>query len=277
MKPPTVPSAIPHPRYFETAGRTLVALSGGVDSAVLLALTAQVNGRERVSAVTTFSPSVPREERASARRVAEHVGVDHEEVETHELEKPEYRVNTGDRCYHCRLEMFDHLIEIARARGFDTVSYGAIVDDLGDDRPGMRAAQERGIRAPLLEAGLTKRDVRSLARSLGLPVSEKPAAACLASRIPVGTPVTVERLRRVELAERAVARLGFRQFRVRHHGEVARLEVDADGDRLLRDPERRRLVVEAVRAAGFRFVAVDLEGYRSGGLNVLNGGSAETG
>ncbi len=269
MKAPTVPPTAPLLRFFEAPGRTLVALSGGVDSAVLLALTARANGREKVSAVTTFSPSVPPEERASARRVAAFVGVDHDEVETHELENPEYRVNSGDRCYHCRIEMFDHLSGIARTRGFDTVSYGAIVDDLGDDRPGMRAAEEYGIRAPLLDAGLTKRDVRSLARDLGLPVSEKPAAACLASRIPVGTPVTPERLAQVERAERALAGLGFAQLRVRHHGEVARLELDAAGDRRLRDPGLRRRVVAAVRAAGFRFVAQDLEGYRSGSLNVL--------
>ncbi|NIM01026.1 MAG: ATP-dependent sacrificial sulfur transferase LarE [Acidobacteria bacterium] len=276
MNPPTVPPAIPLERYFQAPGRTLVALSGGVDSAVLLALTARVNGRSKVSAVTTFSAAVPAEERASARRVAAHVGVDHDEVETRELENPEYRGNTGDRCYHCRIEMFDHLIGIARARGFDTVSYGAIVDDLGDDRPGMRAAEEYGIRAPLIEAGLTKLDVRALARDLGLPVSDKPATACLASRIPVGTPVTAERLAQVERAERAVARLGFRQFRVRHHGDVARLELDENGSHLLRDDRLRQRLIEEVRAAGFRFVAVDLEGYRSGSLNLLKGEPAET-
>ena len=256
-------------KLFEESGRAVIALSGGVDSAVLLALAGQALGRENVLAVTTFSASVPIAERQAARQVAAFIGIDHHEVETHELENAEYRKNTGNRCYHCRTEMFESLRGIARERGFGTVAYGAIVDDLGDDRPGMAAAERLGIRAPLLEAGLTKKDVRAIARDLGLPVSDKPAAACLASRIPIGTPVTHERLSQVDRAELALARLGFRQFRVRHHGEVARLELDAEGNRRLHDNELRRRLVAAVRAAGFRFVAVDLEGYRSGSLNVL--------
>jgi len=262
--PPTALSL----RFFEEDDRALIALSGGVDSAVLLALAGRELGQRNVLAVTTFSAAVPHAERQAASRVATFVGVDHRLVETRELENPEYRGNTGDRCYHCRMEMFETLWSIARERGYDTVAYGAIVDDLGDDRPGMAAAERLGIRAPLLEAGLTKSDVRAIARDLGLPVSDKPAAACLASRIPVGTPVTQERLSQVERAELAVAELGFRQFRVRHHGDVARLELDAEGDRRLHDVELRRRLVAAVRAAGFRFVTVDLEGYRSGSLNV---------
>ena len=264
--PPTIHSV----KLFEEHDRVLIALSGGVDSAVLLALARRALGRQNVLAVTTFSAAVPHAERRAASRVAAFVGVEHHEVETRELENPEYRVNTGDRCYHCRVEMFETLRRIASERGYRTVAYGAIVDDLGDDRPGMAAAERFGVRAPLLEAGLTKRDVRAIAHDLRLPVSDKPAAACLASRIPVGTPVTPERLAQVERAELAVAGLGFRQFRVRHHGDVARLELDAEGDRRLHDVELRRRLVAAVRAAGFRFVTVDLEGYRSGSLNVVD-------
>ena len=248
----------------------LIALSGGVDSAVLLALAGQALGRKNVLAITTFSAAVPTAERLAATRVAAFLGMDHHEVETRELENQEYRANTGNRCYHCRVEMFETLQRIARERGYDSVAYGAIVDDLGDDRPGMAAAERLGVKAPLLEAGLTKHDVRAIARGLGLPVSDKPAAACLGSRIPVGTPVTEERLAQVERAEIAVARLGFHQFRVRHHGDVARLELDAEGDRRLQDLELRRRLVAAVRAAGFRFVAVDLQGYRTGSLNVVD-------
>ncbi len=256
-------------KLLEESGPTVVALSGGVDSSVLTALAAQAIGAQNVLAVTTVSPAVPASERRAAGQVAGFVGVAHLEVETHELSRPEYRRNSGDRCYHCRIEMFETLWSIARRRGYDTLAYGAIVDDIGDDRPGMAAADGLGVRAPLLEAGLNKRDVRTIANNLKLPVADKPAAACLASRIPVGTTVTPERLARVERAEEALARLGLVQFRVRHHGEVARLELDAHGERLLRDPSGRQRIVDAVRDAGFRFVTVDLEGYRAGGLTVL--------
>jgi len=248
----------------------LIALSGGVDSAVLLALAGQALGRKNVLAITTFSAAVPTAERLAATRVAAFLGMNHHEVETRELENQEYRANTGNRCYHCRVAMLETLQRIARERGYGSVAYGAIVDDLGDDRPGMAAAERLGVKAPLLEAGLTKRDVRAIARGLGLPVSDKPAAACVGSRIPVGTPVTEERLAQVERAEIAVARLGFHQFRVRHHGDVARLELDAEGDRRLQDLELRRRLVADVRAAGFRFVTVDLQGYRTGSLNVVD-------
>jgi uncharacterized protein len=256
--------------------RVVVALSGGVDSAVLAALAVEALGRQNVLTVTTFSAAVAASERREAERVAEHLGVEHREVETRELEDPNYRANAGDRCYHCRVEMFEKLREIALHEGYDAVVYGAIVDDLGDVRPGMQAARERGVRAPLLEAGLTKDDVRAVAARWALPVAAKPAAACLASRIPVGTPVTAERLARVEFAEAALARRGFRQFRVRHHGDVARLELDADGHRRMRDAALRRQVVEDVRSAGFRFVALDLEGYRSGSPNITEERFEET-
>ena len=244
----------------------LVALSGGVDSAVLLALAMEAVGPDRVLAVTGRSPAVPEEEIVDARRVAAQLGARHEVVSTAEMERPGYRANAGDRCYHCRSELSDVFAELASLRGFDACAYGAITDDLGDDRPGMRAAEERGVLAPLLEAGLGKVEVRLLAAAAGLEVRDKPASACLASRIPAGTEVSVERLRSVGSAEGALRRLGFRQVRVRHHGEVGRLETDAAGFDLLQDPGLRAAAVAAVREAGFRFVALDLEGYRSGSV-----------
>ncbi len=251
-------------------GRVLVALSGGVDSAVLLALSVEALGPGRVLAVTGRSAAVPTTDLEDACRVARHVGVPHEIVETRELDRVEYRANAGDRCYHCRAELFGTLRTIASERGFETVAYGAIPDDLGDVRPGMEAARRLGVRAPLLEAGLDKRDIRALAARARLPVADKPASACLASRIPVGTEVTRERLEQVGRAEAALKDAGFRQVRVRHHGDIARLELDDAGIQALADPSLRRRVVAAVRAAGFRFVALDLEGYRQGSLSLLS-------
>ena len=250
----------------ETGG-VVVALSGGVDSAVLLALAIEALGAERVLAVTGRSASVSVEDLEDARRVARTLGATHEIVDTAEMDRPGYRANEGDRCYHCRSEVFDSIRGIARQRGFPAVAYGAIREDLGDFRPGMAAAGEHGAIAPLLDAGLTKEEVRSLAAEAGLPVRGKPASACLASRIPVGTQVTEERLLQVGRAEAALRRLGMRQVRVRYHGEVARLELDPEGERLVADPAVRARAVRAVREAGFRFVALDLEGYRSGSLN----------
>jgi len=245
----------------------LVALSGGVDSAVLLSLAAEALGPERVLAVTGASPSVSADEMDDARQVAGQIGVRHEVVPTFELDDDSYRANRGDRCYHCRDELFHVLERLAAERGFDAVAYGAIADDTGDHRPGMRAAEDRQVLAPLLDAGIDKEDVRALARAAGLVVREKPAAACLASRIPVGTEVTAERLSQVGRAEAGLRELGFRQLRVRHHDEVARLELDAEGMKMLEDPELRVEAVRRVREAGFRFVALDLEGYRTGSLN----------
>jgi uncharacterized protein len=202
-----------------------------------------------------------------AREVASALGCRHEVVETRELELPAYKANAGDRCLHCRTELFRVLEGLARRRGLNAIAYGAIVDDTADYRPGMRAAVGRGIVAPLLDAGLRKPEIRALAAGAGLMVRDKPAAACLASRIPAGTEVTAERLAQVEQAEAVLRRLGFGLFRVRHHGEVARLELDPAGARRLRDPRIRSQVVAGVRDAGFRFVTADLEGYRTGSLN----------
>lgn len=245
----------------------LVAFSGGVDSAVLLALAVEALGRDRVLAVTGRSASLPPQDRSDAGEIAESLRVSHQEVDPGEMDRPEYRANAGDRCYHCRAALFDALDRIAADRGLGAVAFGAIADDQGDFRPGMRAAAEHRVLAPLLEAGLTKEDVRALAAGAGLRIKDKPASACLSSRIPVGIEVTTERLGQIARAETALQDLGFGQVRVRYHGEVARLELDPLGDRRIADPEVRRRVVDVVQAAGFRFVALDLEGYRTGSLN----------
>jgi len=242
----------------------LVALSGGVDSAALLAIACEALGSENVLAVTGRSGSVTEQEVQDARRVARELDVQHEVVDTREIDRPGYRANGGDRCFHCRSELFEILAKIAVQRGMEAVAYGAIVDDLGDDRPGMEAARQLGILAPLLDADIGKSDVRELANDLKLHVHNKPANACLASRIPIGIEVTVERLTQVGQAEAALRGVGFREFRVRHHGEIARIELgDGEAGRLV-DPGLRAAVIRAVKGAGYRFVAVDLEVYRAG-------------
>ncbi len=251
---------------LRNTGGAVVALSGGVDSAVLLALALEALGADRVLAVTGRSESVAAPEIEAAVRVAAALGARHRVVTTQEIDRPGYRANRGDRCFHCREELFGILSRIASESGLPSVVYGAIEDDLSDDRPGMAAAARAGARAPLLEAGLTKEEVRTLAREAGLEVADKPASPCLSSRIPVGTEVTPERLRQVERAEAAVRALGFRQFRVRHHGEIGRIELDADEFSRLSDPAIRRALSEGVRRAGFRFAAVELEPFRSGSL-----------
>jgi uncharacterized protein len=241
----------------------LIALSGGVDSATLLAIACEAVGCDNVLAVTGRSPSVTDEEIRDAANVARHLSIRHEVVDTLEIDRPEYRANAGDRCFHCRSELFEVLSRIAAERQFDAIAYGAIVDDLGDDRPGMVAARNLGILAPLLDAHIGKNDVRELAKLLDLNVQDKPANACLASRIPIGTEVTVERLGQVAEAEAGLRRLGFRQFRVRHHGEIARIELAGGELDAMSDPILRAEAIRSVKLAGFRYVVVDLEGYRS--------------
>jgi uncharacterized protein len=245
----------------------LVALSGGVDSAVLLAIACEAVGPGSVLAVTGRSAAVTGQEVDDARAVAATLGARHQVVETHEIESASYRANTGDRCFQCRTELFAVLARTASAEGIAAIAYGAIVDDLGDDRPGMAAAKQLGILAPLLDAGIGKNDVRELAFDFNLHIHDKPASPCLASRIPIGVEVTAEKLDQVGRAEAALRELGFRIFRVRHHGEVARLELgEGESDRLA-DASVRAEVVAAVRQAGFRFVSLDLADYRSGSLN----------
>ena len=248
------------------AGRALVAFSGGVDSTLVLRLAAD-GGADRVLAVTGRSPAVPASELAEAIELARQIGVEHRILDTDELSSPGYVANESDRCYHCKTELFGKLEELRNAEGFSVVLDGTNAEDLDDHRPGWKARRENRVLSPLAEAGLTKDEIREASRRLGLPTSSKPAMACLASRIPYGTPVTPERLARVEAAEAHLAGLGFRQFRVRHHGEVARIEVDPAEMGRLDDTGLRERVVEGVKAAGYRWVALDLEGYRTGSLN----------
>jgi pyridinium-3,5-biscarboxylic acid mononucleotide sulfurtransferase len=245
----------------------LVACSGGVDSCLLAVVAHQALGPSAL-VVTAVSPAVPAEEVAEVEALAARFGFRWRAVETAELARPGYVANAGDRCYHCRSELFDVLAPIAAAEAA-AVAVGTIVDDLSDHRPGQRAATERGVRTPLADAGFTKTDVRAAARRLDLPVWDKPAAACLASRIPYGTPVTLGTLDRVGRAEAAVRALGFPDLRVRHYGDLARLEVPlADLGRVL---ERRAEVVAAVTGAGYLYATLDLEGLRSGNLNAALG------
>jgi uncharacterized protein len=245
--------------------RVTVAFSGGADSAFLAWVATDTLGPAGALAVTAVSPSLAGDEAADCAALAEEWGLRWQAVATAELDRPEYVANGTDRCFHCKAELMDVVAPLAEAERA-TVVLGVNVDDLGDHRPGQRAAEERGAAFPLVEAGFTKADVRAASRTLGLRTWDKPAAACLASRIPYGTPVTLSTLDGVGRAEAALHRLGFRQVRVRHHGEVARVEVDLDElDAAL---ARRHEVVSAVKAAGYRWVTLDLEGFRSGNLNV---------
>jgi uncharacterized protein len=244
----------------------LVAFSGGVDSTLVLKVAHDLLG-ERSAALLAVSESLPQSERREAEALASWIGSRCHIVESRELQDPRYRANAGDRCYYCKSELFTLLERAARTMGFDALAYGANLDDQGDFRPGMVAAGEHAVVAPLIEAGFGKAEIRAAARELGLPNWDKPARACLSSRIPRGTEVTPERLRAIELAEEGLYTLGFRQVRVRWHGEVARIELAPEEMTRLSDPALRARVSEVVRAGGFRFVAVDLDGYRQGSLN----------
>jgi pyridinium-3,5-biscarboxylic acid mononucleotide sulfurtransferase len=249
--------------HLKELDRVVVAFSGGADSA-FLAWVANDELGERALAVTAVSPSLAPEEEVECRALAEEWGLRWRPVFTDELANEEYAANDGDRCFHCKTALMDALV------GFEgTVVLGVNLDDLGDHRPGQRAAGERGAAFPLVEAGFTKADVRAASAELGLRTWDKPAAACLASRVPYGTPVTLGVLAEVAAAESGLRALGFRQLRVRHYGDLARLEVPVDE---LADVVARRVdVVAAVHAAGYRYVTLDLEGFRSGNLNAALG------
>ena len=251
-------------RVLVPVSSAVVAFSGGVDSSVVAAAAARVLG-DRAVAVTAVSAALASGELDGARAVARAIGIEHEVVTTDELARGAYRRNERDRCYHCKTELYEVLGAVAERRGSEAVLSGANVDDLGDWRPGLRAAAERGVRHPLVEAGLGKTDVRAIARELRLPNAEKPASPCLASRLPYGTPVDLEVLAKVDRAEAALKRLGYRELRVRHFGPRARVELGAQDLPRARTDEGRRIVEAAMWAAGY--ADIEIEPFESGSLN----------
>ena len=253
-------------RILSRFDKLAVALSGGVDSALLLASAYDIL-RNRLVAITARSPLHPEQDIADAARLCADLGVSHWIVDSTELTVPDFLANTPMRCYTCKMTVFGQLLEKIRQKGIEHLAHGANADDLGDYRPGLRAARELGVSAPLMEAGLTKEEIRSLARARGLGVWNKPAMACLASRIPYGSPITIDAIGQVRQAENALGKAGFSGYRIRHHGNVARIEVlPGQMASLIADPMRERIVAE-LRKIGFDHVCVDLEGYVSGSLN----------
>lgn len=246
----------------------VVALSGGVDSTLLLAVCLQVLGVDRVLAVTADSPTLPRSELVEAAALAKELGAEHVVITSEELKDERFATNPIDRCYYCKQELFAQLRSLADREGYKHIVYGATAADLGDHRPGMRAAREAGAVAPLLEAGFTKDDVRDLSQQIGLPTWDKPSMACLSSRFPYGTRITENVLLRIESGEELLRyQLGFRQVRVRHHDSIARIEIEPqDFERLLEEATRDRIVSQ-FKDLGYTYVTLDLEGFRSGSMN----------
>jgi len=256
-------------------GRVVVAFSAGVDSSFLLAVAVETLGHRNVLAAVGVSASLARREREAAARIAKSQGVELVEIYTCELKDPEYAANAADRCYHCKQELFTQLKVLADERGFSAVVAGANADDMGDFRPGLAAGRELGVRNPLLEAGLTKQEIRAASQAMELETWDKPAMACLASRIPYGSAITAERLGRVEQAEYILKDLGFAECRVRDHDTLARIEVPVEK---LPDALRQREAIStALKAAGYVFVALDLVGFRSGSMNEMHTAGARRG
>jgi len=255
-------------------GKVLVAFSGGVDSAFLLKASLEFLGPERVLAITADSETYPEREKLEAIRIAKELGAPHEVIHTSELNIPGYAENPTNRCYFCKNELFSHLLPIAEARGYDAVIFGAIADDLGDHRPGLTAAHDRGVRAPMIEAGIRKSEIRHLSREMGLSTWDKPSFACLSSRIPYGERITQEKLTMIDQAEAFLMQLGFRQVRVRQHEKLARIEVPAD--QIAELTAIADTVDIKLREIGYAYVSVDLRGYRSGSLNEVLAESALT-
>jgi pyridinium-3,5-biscarboxylic acid mononucleotide sulfurtransferase len=251
-------------------GRVIVAFSGGTDSAYLAWAASRALGTNAI-ALTADSASLPESHKRDAEAFVAQFGIVHEYVKTHEFENPDYVRNEADRCFHCKDELFNTLEQVGRERGYRHIVYGVNVDDLGDYRPGQNAALKHQVAAPLADAGLTKADIRELSRQAGLPTWDRPAAACLSSRIPYGTPVTIQTVKTVEAGEEELKALGFRQFRVRFHGELARIEIAREEMPAALNLEMAGRLTAIFKALGFKYVALDLEGYRQGSLNeVLN-------
>ncbi|HEU5334818.1 MAG TPA: ATP-dependent sacrificial sulfur transferase LarE [Terriglobales bacterium] len=253
---------------LRSLGRTLIAYSGGVDSAFLADAAHRALG-ENMLAVIADSPSLARFQLQDALELARERQIPLEVVTTREMERPEYVRNDSARCFHCKDELFTFLEEFRRQRGFDCIAYGVNADDQGDFRPGQEAARRHQVAAPLLEAGLGKQEIRELARQAGLRVWDKPASACLSSRIEYGRPVTREALAAIEQGEQAMRGLGFRQFRVRHHGQIVRLEIAREELPRALDPRMAEEFTRTFKALGFTYVTLDLEGFRSGSMNAL--------
>jgi|SRR5579875_3152776 len=248
--------------------RVIIAYSGGADSAYLAWAAHEVLG-DNVIAITADSASMPTSHKRDAEAFARECGFRHEYIDTYEFENPDYVKNDKDRCFHCKDELFLRLEAYAARHGFDHIVYGVNKDDLGDYRPGQRAAKIHQVKAPLVEAGLTKAEIRELSRSAGLSTWDRPAAACLSSRVPYGTPVTVETIRTIEQGEEAIRALGFRQFRVRFHGELVRVEIAADEMAKALTSETAQAFTRIFKQLGFLYVTLDLEGYRQGSLNAV--------
>ncbi len=247
-------------------GSVIIAYSGGVDSAFLAATAGQVIG-DKALALTAESPSLAPSELRDAIALAQRLGLNHRVIQTQEVERADYLANTPQRCFFCKDELYTHVSEIARSEGYAWVANGTNVDDLGDFRPGLDAAKKYGVLSPLVDAGLTKAEIRSLSKDMDLPTWDKPAQACLSSRIPYGTPVSVEALTRIAQAEEFLRALGFKQLRVRHHGTVARIEVEPGDFSALLDGETRSRITQHFRSIGYAYVTLDLDGFRSGSMN----------
>ena len=247
-------------------GSVIVAYSGGVDSAFLAVTANQVLGPKAL-AVTAKSPSLAPSELEGALELAQRFGLNHRVIETKEVERPDYLANNPNRCYFCKDELYTHLAALASAENVAWVANGTNADDLGDFRPGLEAAKQYNVRSPLVEAGLSKEEIRGFARGMDLPVWDKPAQACLSSRIPYGTPVSVEALTRIAQAEEFLRSLGLKQLRVRHHGTVARIEVAPEDFSRLLEGETRNMITQRFKAIGYAYITLDLDGFRSGSLN----------